>query len=125
MLYFEPFSGSTQTSYVWKVPLQCTRYSTAQAHVFWCSLTLVQLGHSFDALNIFLAALSFCNFDRTPIIGPDTVFVDSSRIIPCCEYIFYNVKQAKKEEICMEAKSKFGTRHVNMDGNPYDGIVVL
>jgi hypothetical protein len=91
--------------------LECNNYD-----VHRCLLTLVQSGHSFDALNVFLAALSFCNFDRIPIIGTDTVFVDSSRIVPCCDYIFHHVKQAKKEEICMEAKSKFATRHVNIDG---------
>ena len=77
----------------------------------------LQSGYSFEALNIYLAALSFCNFDKTPIINSDTTFVDCARIVPCCDYIFYNIKQAKKEEVCMEAKSKFGTRHVNIDGN--------
>ena len=42
--------------------------------------------------------------------------MDCTRIVPCCDYIFYNIKQAKKEELCMEAKAKFGTRHVNIDG---------
>ncbi len=76
----------------------------------------LESGHTFDALNIFLAALSFCNFDKIPIIGADTIFVDSARIAPCCDCIFHNIKQARKEEICMEAKSKFATRHVNIDG---------
>lgn len=79
-------------------------------------LMLLESGHTFDALNIFLAALSFCNFDKIPIIGADTIFLDSARIAPCCDYIFHNIKQARKEEICMEAKSKFATRHVNIDG---------
>ena len=76
----------------------------------------VETGYNFDALGIFLAALSYCNFDKTPIISPETVFVECARVVPCCEHIFYNVKQTRKEEICMEAKSTFGTRHVNMDG---------
>jgi hypothetical protein len=125
LLWFDPLSGSTQTPHLWKVSLECTRYPAVHTSLFRSPLTPVYSGHSFDALNIFLAALSFCNFDRTPIIGADTVFVDSSRIRPCCEYIFHNVKQAKKEEICMEAKTKFATRHVNMDGNQIYWIVLL
>jgi hypothetical protein len=108
------FSGSFQTPHVWKIPVQFFRYCAT-----FCAracLTFLESGHTFDALNIFLAALSFCNFDKIPIIGPDTVFVDSARIAPCCDYIFHNIKQARKEEICMEAKSKFATRHVNIDG---------
>ncbi len=110
-------SGSSKTSLIWKISFQFIRYSAAIGKFYLLSCSpFLESGYNIDALNIYLAALSFCNFDRTPIISADTTFVESTRIVPCCDYIFYNIKQAKKEEICMEAKSKFGTRHVNIDG---------
>lgn len=110
-------SGSSKTPHVWKISFQFIWYIIAFGKFCMCASSLfVESGHNIDALNIYLAALSFCNFDRTPIISADTTFVDCTRIAPCCDYIFYNIKQAKKEEICMETKSKFGTRHVNIDG---------
>ena len=71
--------------------------------------------YSLEALNVYLTALTMCNYDLQPILPHDNSHVDFNRLVASVEHVFARVAYVRKQKVVQEAKKRFKVRHIDID----------